>query len=678
MQTLKRITESHVPHVLLIGTVNGGCKSVDQAQAKKTETESELNESFRVINGPIKVCQHDKDFRWKMILTSRNGVGLHADPACFAFTPTVLTPEESWELCEQIALSRRDKTEFSVDKELEAMGKKMVKNCGGLPLAVKVLGGLLANKKYTVEEWKRVYDNIQTQIIRSDDNKQDSVYRVLYLSYEDLPMHLKHCFLCLAYFPEDYKIQVDRLYYLWASEGIITSSCDEPTIQESGEEYLEELVRRNMVIAEKEFSGWRWESCQMHDMMRGVCLYEAKKENFLQVIKAPTTSTSTVNAHTRRSRRLVVHGGNAFNMLGCKSNKKARSVLGFELDSNLWKQSAQGFQNLQLLRVLDLREAKFGGRIPSSIGKLIHLRFLSLYMTNLSHLPSSLRNLKLLLYLNIFSECPVHVPNIFKEMVELRYLWLPHSIDDKTKLELSNLVNLEFLWGFDSGNCSITDLRGMTRLRTLGVFVRGKYTSENLASSLRELRNLERFHLSTKIQPDVPFEVDFIWNFIHLRDLDMSMHMPRLPEHSRFPPNLARIFLANCSMEEDPLPILEKLLHLQSVELSQSSFVGRKMVCSKGGFPQLRNLNLMFLDELEELEIEEGSMPCLRTLSIWACQKLKEIPEGLKYIISLKELEIIHKNKEWKTKLVCGGESYYKVQHIPSVQFNYDSDESEE
>ncbi|CAN7080121.1 unnamed protein product [Brassica oleracea var. botrytis] len=609
---------------------------------------------------------------WKMILTSRDeGVGLHADPTCFAFTPTILTPEESWELCEQRALSRRDKTEFSVDKELEAMGKKMVKNCGGLPLAVKVLGGLLANKKYTVEEWKRVYENIQTQIIRSDDNKQDSVYRVLYLSYEDLPMHLKQCFLCLAYFPEDYKIQVDRLYYLWAAEGIITSSCDEPTIQESGEEYLEELVRRNMVIAEKEFSGWRWESCQMHDMMRGVCLYEAKKENFLQVIKAPTTSTSTVNAHTRRSRRLVVHGGNALNMLGCKSNKKARSVLGFEPDSNLLEQSVQGFQNLQLLRVLDLSEAKFGVRIPSSIEKLIHLRFLSLYMTNISHLPSSLRNLKLLLYLKLYSMEIVHVPNIFKEMVELRYLWLPDSMDDKTKLELSNLVNLESLWGFDSRNCSIRDLRSMTRLRTLGVFVRGKYASENLASSLRELRNLETLRLTSFNQSDEACEVDFIWNFIHLRDLDMWMHMPRLPEHSRFPPNLSRISLGNCIMEEDPLPILEKLLHLQSVELGFSAFVGRKMVCSKGGFPQLRELFLRSLIELEGWEIEEGSVPCLRTLSIWACYKLKEIPEGLKYIISLKELEISGMDKEWNEKLESGGESYYKVQHIPSVQFNY-------
>ncbi|CAA7036446.1 unnamed protein product [Microthlaspi erraticum] len=100
----------------------------------------------------------------KMIITSRNeGVGSHADPTCFAFRPRILTPEESWKLCESIVFRNRHETEFRVDEELEGMGKKMVTYCGGLPLAVRVLGGLLANK-YTVSEWQRVYENIQTQM----------------------------------------------------------------------------------------------------------------------------------------------------------------------------------------------------------------------------------------------------------------------------------------------------------------------------------------------------------------------------------------------------------------------------------------------------------------------------------------------------------------------------------
>lgn len=118
------------------------------------------------------------------------------------------------------------------------MGKKMVTYCGGLPLAVKVLGGLLA-KKHTVLEWKRVHDNIGTHIVGEsglNDNNPNSVFRVLSLSYEDLPMQLKHCFLYLAHFPEDYKIEVKILFNYWVSEGIVTSSYDGWTIQDSGED----------------------------------------------------------------------------------------------------------------------------------------------------------------------------------------------------------------------------------------------------------------------------------------------------------------------------------------------------------------------------------------------------------------------------------------------------------
>ena len=46
------------------------------------------------------------------------------------------------------------------------------------------------------------------------------VYGVLYLSFEELPAYLKQCFLYLASFPEDYKIDVETLSYYWAAEGI--------------------------------------------------------------------------------------------------------------------------------------------------------------------------------------------------------------------------------------------------------------------------------------------------------------------------------------------------------------------------------------------------------------------------------------------------------------------------
>uniref|UniRef100_A0A0D3BRJ9 Disease resistance R13L4/SHOC-2-like LRR domain-containing protein n=1 Tax=Brassica oleracea var. oleracea TaxID=109376 RepID=A0A0D3BRJ9_BRAOL len=162
-----------------------------------------------------------------------------------------------------------------------------------------------------------------------------------------------------------------------------------------------------------------------------------------------------------------------------------------------------------------------GGRIPSSIGKLIHLRYLSLHMGWATHVPSSLRNLKLLIYLRISSRERVHLPSIFKEMVELRFLRLPTFIDYKTKLELGNLVNLECLGGFRPEYGSITDFLRLKRLRTLRLYLKGRYTSEVLASSLCELRNLEDLTLiDENNESDGAYDVDFLWSFIHLRHLD--------------------------------------------------------------------------------------------------------------------------------------------------------------
>ena len=121
--------------------------------------------------------------------------------------------------------------------------------------------------------------------------------------------------------------------------------------------------------------------------------------------------------------------------------------------------------------------------------------------------------------------------------------------------------------------------------------------------------------------------------------------------------------------------ILEKLLHLREVSLKYESFNGKRMVCSGGGFPLLQKLSLEGLYDLEEWIVEEGSMPLLHTLTIkrcnnlkeWiveegsmphlhtltimSCKKLKELPDGLRFITSLKELSIHTNHLEFKERL---------------------------
>ncbi|KAL9859016.1 putative disease resistance protein [Arabidopsis thaliana] len=71
----------------------------------------------------------------------------------------------------------------------------LIVRCGGLPLAITVLGGLLATKS-TWNEWQRVYENIKSYVLNgvsSNGSKNMLVADVLCLSYEYLPHHLKQC-----------------------------------------------------------------------------------------------------------------------------------------------------------------------------------------------------------------------------------------------------------------------------------------------------------------------------------------------------------------------------------------------------------------------------------------------------------------------------------------------------
>ncbi|CAF2144712.1 unnamed protein product [Brassica napus] len=329
------------------------------------------------------------------------------------------------------------------------------------------------------------------------------------------------------------------------------------------------------------------------------------------------------------------------------------------------------FTRHKLMRVLDLFEAEFeGGKVPSSIGKLIHLRYLSFKWSNATQLPSSMRNLKKLLYLNLNIHFEVYMPNILNEMRELTFLCLPKRLHDKTKLELGNLVKLETLKNFNTKHERVTDLQGMTRLRSLSIYITNEsYTTKTLSSLLREMRCLE--NLTTKYydnstNDDNDDEEGFVWDFVNLKELKLEIYMPRLPDAQRFPSHLTTILLKECLLKEDPMPILETLLHLKEISLHDRSFCGRRMVCSRDGFPQLQTLEFDGLEEWEEWIVEEGSMPLLRTLEIWDCPKLKEIPDGLRFITNLEDLRVYNMGDEFDLRL----SERYLPSHLTTISLS--------
>ncbi|KAF2576185.1 hypothetical protein F2Q70_00005660 [Brassica cretica] len=564
----------------------------------------------------------------KILLTSRNeNVGLHPDLRCIIFRPRFLTHDDSWEVFQKLALIERN--------DIGEIGEN---------------SGLIIN--------------------------------VITLSYEDLPSHLKHCFLYLAHFPEDHEIQTETLFNYWVAEGIVMVGSEESTIVDVAEDYLEKLVKRSMVlVGKRNIVTSRIESCRRHDVVREVCLFKAKEESFMQVFNAQSsvldaTSTRRVAVH------LVDDDENEPVIFQQRKiqNLKARALLYITRDFHPWILSTRSFRGLESLRVLDLFGAQFRRpKLHKSIGKLIHLRYLSLKETNLSVLPSSLGNLELLVYLDLeIYETMVHIPNVLKKMKKLRYLMLPDELSNKTKLELSGLVKLETLKNFSLKHSSVKVLINMTKLRTLWVCCAYGNLAEgvlplSLGASLKHLEELMLYNKRNGQEQVQPSKIDagaFVSGFQRLNQLRLDIKIEKLPNELQFPSCITSVSLSSCVLQEDPMPVLEKLHSLKIVSLELNAFTGRKMVCSKAGFPKLLTLEFWILDNLEEWVVEEESMPCLCHLEINDCRKLKSLPDGLRYITSLEEVRVGWMENAFKDKLIQGGEDYYKIQQVSYVLFH--------
>ncbi|RVW88610.1 putative disease resistance protein [Vitis vinifera] len=109
---------------------------------------------------------------------------------------------------------------------------------------------------------------------------------------------------------------------------------------------------------------------------------------------------------------------------------------------------------------------------------------------------------------------------------------------------------------------------------------------------------------------------------------------------SEFPHSLTDLTLSWSGLAEDPMQTLDKLPKLRVLRLLRRAYVGKNMLCSSGGFPELRVLKLWMLEQLEEWNVEKGALQGLRDLEVRSCIKLGVLPEELQHRSFLK-LEFI-------------------------------------
>ncbi|CAL5377207.1 unnamed protein product [Camellia sinensis] len=650
----------------------------------------------------------------KILLTTRNeNVAKHVDQQCVLYELMGLTEKESWELFEKKIFLRRNEG-FTLNTEMIKLGKAMVEHCGGVPLAIVVLGGLLATK-CTLNDWKEVSENISSELGKGKGRAGVPIREILALSYQDLPYHLKACFLYLSHLLEDRDISAKKLIRMWMAEGIVPTQVEltEKTMLDVGMSYLGELVQRSMVQVQLTSFRKRIKLCRLHDLMRDLCLLKAKEENFLKIVcinafghhltwadSALPSSSSPSPSPSPTIRRLAVYylGGYDANSIESESEMENHNHIrsyqfysfGHKLESSGWKKLKLLLKGLTLLTVLDLERIIIPGwrkKFPRAIGNLIYLRYFSIRHSSIESLPSSIGNLGFLQTLDLRGQVRLRIPNVLWRLKQLRHLYLPSAGRIKLscigKLRLDGLSKLETLENCDALKCDVRCLSQLANLRKFSGDVALKdlivMSKSPILNNSNRLLQYSSFWISGDFRTEE--EQSLLRQLLgchHLRKLYLDGSLNKLPD--QFPPNLTKLTMWNTKLEDDPMPTLEKFPNLRTLYLYDDAYIGKEMVCSSGpssisgggggggyggcdggGFPKLIFLQLWNLPNLEEWRVEQGAMPCLFHLVIAGCEKLKEIPDGLRFITTLRELEIRNASEALQQRIREGGEDFHHI-----------------
>ncbi|PRQ58317.1 putative P-loop containing nucleoside triphosphate hydrolase, leucine-rich repeat domain, L [Rosa chinensis] len=622
----------------------------------------------------------------RILLTTRNReVASLARGNGLLYESQALSADESWNLFRKIAFFEMDDTnsDSQIYSKKEELGKNMLQHCAGLPLAIIVLAGLLARKD-TIDEWETVHKNVNVYIRRGTDlereykgQKHGGASWVLALSYDNLPYRLKLCFLYSANFPEDYEIPVKRLTQLWMAEGFISTTSTE-MMEDVSYSCLSELVERCMVqVVDIGLSG-KIKTCRLHDLMRDLCLLKAEEENFLHVVNF-STGTRTNTTQVGRVRRVAMYVNNTVDQLvPTTRGAPLRSLLCFGpqyfWNKKLKKVIRSVFNDFKLLRVLELEGMGGLEKLPSTIGNLVHLRFLSLKRSRVENLPLSVANLVCLQTLDLRTGSLMKIPNVFKKMEQLRHLYLPwYYYRVRGELSLPTACNLQTLVNVECENCDFNALVELYNLRKLSIQDWADVKNWKKLEEFLKSRSSPTFHhlrsLSLRLYGHDSLTDLSGFRFIYKLRL-VGTSIKELPENLLSFPNLITIKLVETQLKGDQIEILEKLPHLRVLYLRGrvfSSLPSNTLVCSNRGFPNLEFLSLGNLHELKKWRVEEGAMPRLRRLCIDTCEKLRAVPDGLQYVATLKELTVKCMPSKFCSRLGEDGEDFHKIKHVPSL-----------
>ena len=580
----------------------------------------------------------------KIIITTRNANIAKVADAIYTHHLGELSYEDCWSLFTKLVFENRDST---ASPQLEAIGKKIVEKCQGLPLAVKTIGSLLRSKAEP-REWDDILNSEMWHLAN------DGILSALKLSYCDLPLCLKRCFAYCSIFPTNYEFDKEKLILLWMAEGLLQESRSKKKMEEVGEMYFDELLSRSFF----QKSSSNKSSFVMHHLINdlaqlvsgefSVWLEDGKVQILSENARHLSYFQDEYDAYKRFDTLSEVRSLRTF--LALQQRDFSQCHLSNKVLLHFLPQ-------VRFLRVLSL----FGYCIidlPDSIGNLKHLRYLDLSCTAIQRLPDSvccMYNLQTM----ILSGCSslIELPAEMEKLINLRYLDV--SGTKMTEMpsvgELKSLQSLtHFVVGQMNGSkvgelMKLSDIRGRLCISKLDNVRSGR---DALKANLKDKRYLDELVLTWDNNNGAAIhDGDILENFqphTNLKRLYInSFGGLRFPDWVGDPSffNLMYLELRDCDhcTSLPPLGQLPSLKHLvifgmHGVGRVGSEFYGNDSSSAKPFFKSLQTLIFESMEGWNEW-LPCGEFPHLQELYIRYCPKLTgKLPKQLP---SLKILEIV-------------------------------------
>ncbi|CAL9116029.1 unnamed protein product [Musa acuminata var. zebrina] len=594
----------------------------------------------------------------------------------------VLDEASYWKLFKKCAFG----SEYAGEcPQLEDIAKKIVSRLKGLPLAARMVGGLL-KEGMNEKDWRNIAESEIWQLPQNEEG----VLPVLQLSYQCLPSHLKRCFVFCSLFLKDRQFDERDLIRLWMAEGYVAQN-NNMTMEDTGSRYFLDLVNRSFFQEAPVGSKY-----VMHDLMRDLAQFISEGEfcgidddEWKEIPNTTRHLSVTVIDETKLSEFYCYE-----KLRTLMINYKIR----WYVESSLFLQ----FERLKNIRVLILQSCGLL-ELPETIGGSIHLRYLDIsHNFYFRRLPESLCGLYNLRVLNLWGCELQSFPHGMSKLINLMHL----NAEDKIIFKINDVGKLTSLQGLcsfkvlkDQGHevaqlGSLKQLHGQLRITNLenvenkqeaskanlnnkqyldalalqwtsddGFSLDGNelVVSEEVLEGLQPHQALKRLTIRGYIGVRSPswLQTQLLANLITLdlynckawEDISCIGQLPNLKKlyvkgmpavkqishglstESKFLSNLEELVLENMvALEELPslgqLPCLKVLLIDQMSTMTKvgHGFFGYR---DQGKcFPCLEELSFSGMPKWEEWSWADGRelFPCLRNLGIEICPRLKRMP----------------------------------------------------